>query len=103
MIIIIHIHTKAGFIMVMTRKTITITDKQENWVKSQIDSGDYGNDSEYFRDLVRRDQAQKSAEIELRLLLDEAQAKGYSDRTPEQIIDAVKKRLGNNGTLSSIT
>jgi antitoxin ParD1/3/4 len=38
------------------RKTITLTDKQEQWVKAQIASGDYTNDSEYFRDLVRRDQ-----------------------------------------------
>ncbi len=45
----------------MQRKTITITDQQDTWVKSVIDSGDYGNDSEYFRDLIRRDQARRSA------------------------------------------
>ena len=89
--------------MTMTRKTITITDKQDDWVKSQINSGDYGNDSEYFRDLVRRDQARKSAEAEIRLLLDEAESKGYSDRTPEEIKEAVKERLRINGKLPSIT
>ena len=40
----------------MIRKTITLTEQQERWVKQQVESGEYGNDSEYFRDLVRRDQ-----------------------------------------------
>jgi len=44
------------------RKTITLTSKQaltskqDQWVKAQIAGGDYTNDTEYFRDLVRRDQ-----------------------------------------------
>jgi antitoxin ParD1/3/4 len=44
------------------RKTITITNQQDEWIKAQIDSGGYTNDSEYIRDLIRRDQAE-SAEI----------------------------------------
>lgn len=78
--------------MPMQRKTITITDQQENWVKSVIESGDYGNDSEYFRDLIRRDQARRSAESELRRLLEEAEASGFSERTPLEIWAAAEAR-----------
>ena len=42
--------------MALVRKSITVTDKQEQWIRSRIASGDYGNDSEYVRDLIRRDQ-----------------------------------------------
>ena len=42
--------------MATTRKTITLTDQQDAWVKARIVSGDYTNDSEYFRDLIRHDQ-----------------------------------------------
>ena len=45
------------------RKTITLTDQQDNWVKAQIMAGHYTNDSEYIRDLIRREQ-ERSAEIE---------------------------------------
>jgi antitoxin ParD1/3/4 len=45
------------------RKTITLTDKQEAWIKSQIEAGHYTNDSEYIRDLIRREQ-ERSAEID---------------------------------------
>lgn len=37
------------------RKTISITDSQDNWIKNQINAGAYTNDSEYIRDLIRRD------------------------------------------------
>jgi len=39
-----------------TRKTITATDEQNDWIKSRIASGDYTNDSEFLRDLLRKDQ-----------------------------------------------
>jgi len=42
--------------MRMHRKTITLTEQQDDWVKGQIESGHFGNDSEYIRDLIRRDQ-----------------------------------------------
>ena len=35
-----------------TRKTITITDQQDEWIKAQIEGGDFTNDSEYIRDLI---------------------------------------------------
>ena len=40
------------------RKTITVTRQQNEWIKAQIESGNFTNYSEYIRDLVRRDQAQ---------------------------------------------
>ena len=40
------------------RKTITVTRQQNEWIKTQIESGNFTNYSEYIRDLVRRDQAQ---------------------------------------------
>jgi len=46
------------------RKTITITDNQDNWIKSQINAGEFTNDSEYIRDLIRRDQTSQ-ADIEI--------------------------------------
>lgn len=30
--------------MALVKKSITITDRQEQWIRAQIGSGDYGND-----------------------------------------------------------
>jgi antitoxin ParD1/3/4 len=47
-----------------TRKTITVTNQQDEWIKAQIEAGGFTNDSEYIRDLIRRDQA-RNAENEV--------------------------------------
>jgi antitoxin ParD1/3/4 len=39
-------------IIATVRKTITLTDKQDHWIKSQIKNGGFTNESEYIRDLV---------------------------------------------------
>ena len=78
--------------MAMQRKTITITDQMEIWVKSQVESGKYGNDSEYFRDLVRRDQFRREAETQLRDLLEEAESSGISQRSPHEIWEEAEAR-----------
>jgi antitoxin ParD1/3/4 len=79
--------------MSMQRKTITITEQMEYWVKTQVDSGKYGNDSEYFRDLIRRDQEKREAETRLQLMLDEAESSGLSDRSPQDIWDEMENRI----------
>ncbi|AFY71966.1 addiction module antidote protein, CC2985 family (plasmid) [Thalassoporum mexicanum PCC 7367] len=71
--------------MATTRKTITLTQQQDEWVKAQIAQGDYSNDSEYFRDLIRRDQSSKKAESKLRQLLDKAEASGISESTLAEV------------------
>jgi antitoxin ParD1/3/4 len=62
--------------MTTVRKTITLTDKQDGWIKAQIEAGHYTNDSEYIRDLIRREQ-ERSAEVEaLRAALIAGEASG---------------------------
>jgi antitoxin ParD1/3/4 len=62
--------------MANVRKTITLTDKQDGWIKAQIDAGHYTNDSECIRDLIRREQ-ERSAEIEaVRAALIEGETSG---------------------------
>ena len=68
--------------MATVRKTITLTDKQNDWIKSQISNGDYTNDSEYFRDLIRRDQEKFRA---LRAAIEDGLASGVSERTLDEI------------------
>lgn len=64
--------------MGMQRKTITLTEQQDDWVKAQIESGHYGNDSEYIRDLIRKDQQAKERLTILRQALVEGESSGES-------------------------
>ncbi len=62
--------------MSTTRKTITVTNQQNDWIKSQIDTGEFTNDSEYIRDLIRRDQATKANVEAIRNALIEGEESG---------------------------
>ena len=78
--------------MAMTRKTITITDQMDDWVKGQVESGKYGNDSEYFRDLIRKDQSKEDNLETLRNLLVEGEQRGSSDLSVTDIWDEAEER-----------
>ena len=76
--------------MATVRKTITLTEQQDGWVKAQIAAGRYTNDSEIIRDLIRREQ-DRSSEIEaIRAALIEGENSGEPRRldTPK-----FKKRM----------
>jgi len=87
--------------MAMVKKSITITDQQNEWIKAQIAKGNFGNESEVFRDLIRREQSQ-AAEIEaIRDKFIEAEKSGFSEQMPEEIRQAVQERLKKNGRLKT--
>ena len=67
------------------RKTITLTGKQDDWIKARIASADYTNDSEYFRDLIRRDQEQNAKFQALKSAIQEGLDSAVSNRTAGEI------------------
>jgi len=80
----------------MQRKTITVTEQQDSWIKSQVDSGQYGNDSEYLRALIRSDQEYKHKVELLRSALIDGEKSGVSKRSMPDILNDAKKRHGVN-------
>lgn len=81
------------------RKTITLTDQQGEWIKARIARGDFTNDSEYLRDLIRRDQERNAQLEQIRAALIEGENSGISDQSPADIIAAVKEKLRLDGKL----
>ena len=79
--------------MAMTRKTVTIPDVMDRWVKSQIDRGRYGNDSEYFRDLIRRDQDQQAKLAALRAAIQEGRDSGETDDRVADLVAEARAEL----------
>ena len=81
------------------RKTITVTQPQDDWIKSRIAAGGFTNDSEYIRSLIRRDQ-DDSAKIEaIRAALKKGEDSGISDRRPEDIVADARARLKADGKI----
>ena len=85
--------------MVTVRKTITLSEQQDQWIKAQIAAGDFTNDSEYIRSLIRRDQEQNARFRALKAAIREGLSSGLSDKTVPQIMEEVEARLRADGRL----
>jgi len=83
----------------MVRKTISLPDSMAAWIEKRVAEGQYNNDSEFFRDLVRRDRERREAEDELIKMLDEAEASGVSDETVEGVWEEVKAEHAEKETV----
>ncbi len=79
--------------MAMVKKSISITDQQNRWIKAQIQSGHFGNESEVVRELIRERQIREQetqTDIEaIRSALIEGEQSGLSKRTADQIMKTV--------------
>ena len=82
--------------MGMVKKSITVTEQQDSWIKAQIASGHFGNESEIIRELIRERQLREqetSAEIDaIRVALIEGEQSGVSDRSVDEIWQAARQR-----------
>jgi antitoxin ParD1/3/4 len=82
--------------MGLVRKTITVTEQQEAWIRAQVDGGVYANDSEYIRALIRRDQDARRVELETIKRALRAALEGGA-RSVAEIMEGVESRLRTEG------
>lgn len=81
------------------RKTVTFTDQQDKWIKAQISAGEFTNDSEYLRHLVRDDQSKNAKNLALIAAIQKGLDSGISDSTIPEIMKEVESRMKKNGQL----
>jgi len=89
--------------MSMVKKSISVTDQQNDWIKSQIVSGHYGNESEVIRELIRERQLREQetpADIQaIRRKLETAERSGFTNQSAMEILAGIKEELHLDGKL----
>lgn len=85
--------------MATVRKTVTFTEQQDKWIKAQIEAGEYTNDSEYLRNLVRQDQANSTKFLSLKSKLMEGLESGVGTKSLPAIMKEVETRMREDGRL----
>lgn len=80
----------------MSRQSITFTPPNDDWLKSQVDSQEYSTKSDVVNDLIRKARKEQEELELLRAKLIRAEKNGLSERSPEQIRQDAKNRLGGN-------
>ena len=85
-----------GLAMGMVKKSISVTEQQDGWIKAQIKTGHFGNESEIIRELIRERQLREqesTAEIEaIRTALIEGEQSSFSDFSIDEIWESARLR-----------
>ena len=83
----------------MTRQSISLTPPNDAWLKQQVDSEEYTSKSDVVNDLIRR--AREIENIQQRLIVAEQSVErhGWSEKTPEEMLDGFKENARRNGKL----
>jgi len=81
----------------MASMSISLPDKMREFIKSRVESGDYHNESEYIRDLIRRDTVQHEQDQALLYILKKSEESGKSNRKIPDIIKDVEARVEEDG------
>ncbi len=82
----------------MPRRSISITDTHDEWLKTQVASGQYRSESEVISDLIR-EQQQRDAGVEaIRLAMAEDEQCAPGTPTPDDVRTAVQGRLRKSGS-----
>ena len=76
----------------MATMNISLPDAMKDWVEAQVQSGKYGNSSDYVRDLLRRDQEHRLKVTELQRLVQEGIDSGISPLTADEILAEARRR-----------
>jgi len=69
----------------MARQSISFTKPNDEWLKSQIDNGEYSSKSELVNDLVRQARKQHAQVDWIRAKLETSERSGFTSDTKEQI------------------
>jgi len=80
-------------------KRITVTAKQEAWIRAQLEAGAYGSESEVVQHAIDALQAQGEEAEKVRAALLQGENSGVSDRSPREIRRAVIADLKRDGVL----
>ena len=70
----------------MSRQSISFTEPNDKWLKSQVDSKEYTSKSELVNDLVRQARKQQRQIDWLSSKLEGAEESGFTNDTKEQIL-----------------
>ena len=77
----------------MIRQSISLTEPNDEWLKSQIENKEYSSKSELVNDLIRKARNQQQHIDFIRLKIDRAEKSGFTDDSKFEILEQSKNLL----------
>ena len=76
----------------MATMNVSLPNPMKDWIETQVKSGQYGNASDYVRDLIRRDQLDREQIKLLQQAISKGFESGISDRSMLDILKEARKK-----------
>ena len=76
----------------MATMNVSLPDPMKAWVEAQVEGGQYGNASDYVRDLIRRDQNDREQIKALQDAITKGLKSGISDRNMKDILKEARSK-----------
>ena len=76
----------------MATMTVSLPDPMKAWVEAQVNGGQYGNASDYVRDLIRRDQQDREQIKAIQAAITKGLESGISDRAMQDILKEARSK-----------
>ncbi len=77
----------------MIRQSISFTEPNDKWLKSQMSKKEYSSKSELINDLIRQARKQQVQIDWIRTKLDKAENSGFTNESKDQILSQSKSLL----------
>tara|TARA_R110002072_G_scaffold130145_1_gene268952 strand:- start:280 stop:519 length:240 start_codon:yes stop_codon:yes gene_type:complete len=77
----------------MSRQSISFTQPNDEWLKSQVDSNEYSSKSELVNDLIRQARKQQTEIDWIRSKIEAAEKSGFTNQSKEEILAESKSFL----------
>ena len=81
----------------MARQSISFTQPNDEWLKTQVDNQEYSSKSELVNDLIRQARSQQVQIDWIKSKLDKAENSGFTSDTKSEILEQSKATL--NGSI----
>ena len=83
----------------MPRQSISFSDPNHNWIAKKIESKEFKSNSEVVNDALRKVREMERGVDAIRQALITGEQSGLSERTPDDIINAVIEKRRQDGSL----
>jgi antitoxin ParD1/3/4 len=77
----------------MTRQSVSLTKKNDEWLKNQIAEDEFNSKSEAINYLIKQARHQKDYYDFIRLKIERGEKSGFSTKTKEELLAEIKSNL----------
>ena len=86
----------------MATMNISLPDTMKKWVEERAASADYGNVSDYIRDLIRKDKERAEARAWFAAEIEKGYASGFMEGTIDEFFAEALKNISPGGPIKKI-